>query len=458
MGEQGFAGHLRPVLHDLPIPVHRRQSHAAGMLCYTVMGCGLGFRRKAFMSETFKPENAEQVEEAVRWALAKETSLEVIGSASKQAYGRPSRAEHKLDLSQFSGIVNYEPEELVMSASPGTPMAEIEQALEPHRQQLAFEPADLGGLLGASSGTNASGTIGGVFACNLSGPRRLKIGAARDHILGFQGVSGRGESFKSGGRMFKNVTGFDLSKLMTGSFGTLAVLTELTFKVLPAAETVHTVVLVGNDPDSAVRAMTAALQSPFEVSGAAHLPAPVAAASKVSAIASAGNAVTLLRVEGFGPSVDYRCGRLRDLLTAYGESSILRTEESEALWREVRDVSFFAGSGSEQVWRLSLPPNAGARVSTEILEKKPGRAFLDWGGGLIWLALEPTEDAAHETVRAALSGCGGHATLIRADESVRATVPVFQPQPAHLAAVTARVKESFDPGRVLNPGRMYDGV
>ncbi len=410
------------------------------------------------MSETFKPENAEQVEEAVRWALAKETSLEVIGSASKRAYGRPGQAEHRLDLSQFSGVVNYEPEELVMSARPGTPMAEIELALEPHRQQLAFEPADLGGLLGVSSGTNVAGTIGGVFACNLSGPRRLKIGAARDHILGFQGVSGRGERFKSGGRMFKNVTGFDLSKLMTGSFGTLAVLTELTFKVLPAAETVHTVALAGDDPDSAVRAMTAALQSPYEVSGAAYLPASVAATSKVAAVASAGDAVTLLRVEGFGPSVDYRCGRLQELLSDHGEYSVLRTSESEVLWREVRDVSFFTDPGAGQVWRLSLPPTAGARVSREILDKRPGRAFLDWGGGLIWLALEPAGDAAHETVRAALSGCGGHATLVRADEGVRATVPVFQPQPPHLAAVTARVKESFDPGRVLNPGRMYDGV
>ncbi len=410
------------------------------------------------MSETFRPEGPDQVAEAVRWALAKETSLELVGSGSKRDFGRPCRAEHRLDLSQFSGVVNYEPEELVMSASPGTSMAEIEAALEPHRQQLAFEPADLSVLLGAAPGSNVAGTIGGVFACNLAGPRRLKIGAARDHILGFQAVSGRGESFKSGGRMFKNVTGFDLSKLMTGSFGTLSVFTELTFKVLPAAETTHTVVLMGCSDETAMRAMTAALQSPYEVSGAAHLPEPVAAASRVATVSSAGAAVTALRVEGFRPSVEYRCGKLRELLADQGESEVLQTADSEALWREIRDVRFFAEPDAGQVWRLSLPPTDGARVCGAILGERPGRAFFDWGGGLIWLALDPVPDAAHEAVRAALSECGGHATLIRADADVRASVPVFQPQAGPLAAVTARVKNSFDPGGVLNPGRMYDGV
>lgn len=403
------------------------------------------------MSETLKPRTPEQIEETIRWAVAGKTPLEVIGGGSKRAFGRPVEAAHLLDLSALAGVVDYEPDELVMSARPGTPLTDIEAALAPNRQQLWFEPCDLGPLLGT-----AGGTIGGAIACNLAGPRRIRAGAARDHILGFRAVSGRGESFKSGGRMFKNVTGFDFSKLMTGSFGTLAVLTEVTFKVLPAPETVRTVLLLGGDAGAAVRAMTLALQSPNDVSGAAHLPADVARASAVAA--GVGGAVTALRVEGFGPSVDYRCRALAGLLGAFGEVGDLGAADSETLWREIRDVRVFAGEADAQVWRLSVPPAGGAEVAGAILAQCPGRAYLDWGGGLVWLALPPSPDAAHRTVRDALAGFGGHATLVRADAAVRTVVPVFQPQPGPLAALTARVKQSFDPYRVLNPGRMYAGV
>ncbi len=405
------------------------------------------------MTETFKPHTPGEIEEILRCAIAGKTPLEILGGGSKRGYGRPVEAGHALDLSQFAGIVNYEPNELVMSARPGTLVADIEAALSPNRQQLLFEPADFGPLLGTTGGT-----IGGVVACNLAGPRRIRAGATRDHVLGFQAVSGRGESFKSGGRMFKNVTGFDLSKLMSGSFGTLAVLTEVTFKVLPAAETVRTVLLLGADSPAAVRAMTLALQSPNDVSGAAHLPADVATISAVAAVAGAGRPVTALRVEGFGPSVDYRCRALTALLGEFGDIGDLDAADSEALWREIRDVRFFAGGVDAQVWRLSVPPAQGGAVAAKILAACPGRAYLDWGGGLVWLALPPRPDAAHATVRGALSGIDGHATLIRADVSVRLIVPVFQPQPGPLADLTARVKQSFDPERVLNPGRMYAGI
>ncbi|MBT3360068.1 MAG: FAD-binding protein [Rhodospirillales bacterium] len=411
------------------------------------------------MSEKFKAQSTKQIEEAISWALANETSLEVIGGGSKRAFGRPGEAGHLLDLSAISGVVNYEPKELVMSALPGTPLAEIEAALEPNRQELAFEPADLGPLFGTGAGgSNLSGTIGGAFACNLSGPKRIRIGAARDHILGFQAVSGRGEAFKSGGRMFKNVTGFDLSKLFSGSFGTLSVFTELTFKVLPAAETVHTVLVFGLTAMEATRAMTKALHSSNEVSGVAHLPADVAAVSGVAPILSAGGAVTAVRVEGFGPSVDYRCNSLVELLGGFGETGLLETDDSQMLWREVRDVSYFARESQNQVWRISTPPGEGARVAAQILQARPGKVYFDWGGGLLWLSLEAADDAAHEAVRGALGDTGGHATLVRADEAVRARVPVFHPQPGPLAALTGRVKESLDPKGVLNPGRMFAGV
>lgn len=406
------------------------------------------------MTETFRPATPEQVEEAVAWVLAGGTTLEVLGTGSKRVYGRPVAAEHKLDLSGLAGIVDYEPNELVMSARPGTLIADIDAALAPHRQQLAFEPADFGALLGSGS----AGTIGGAIACNLAGPRRLRMGAARDHILGFRAVSGRGEPFKSGGRMFKNVTGFDFSKLMTGSFGTLAVLTELTFKVLPMAETERTVLIFGGAPQMAIDAMTLALQSPHDVSGAAHLPADVGFLSAVSEVADAEGAVTAIRVEGFGPSVESRCRALVDLLKEFGPIAELAAAESAALWREIRDVRFFADQATSQVWRLSVPPAAGAEAAEAVLKARPGRGYLDWGGGLIWLALEPAPDAAHEAVRGVLGKSGGHATLVRAEAAVRASVPVFQPQPAPLAALSARVKASFDPKGVLNPGRMYAGI
>jgi glycolate dehydrogenase FAD-binding subunit len=241
------------------------------------------------MSTTFRPESVEQVTEAVAWAAAEKTPLEVVGRGSKRDFGRPMQTGHGLDLSALSGITLYEPEELVLSARAGTPMAEIEAALRDKNQQMAFEPADLAPLYGGALG---AGSIGGTIACNLSGPRRIKAGASRDHILGFQAVSGRGEAYKSGGRVVKNVTGYDLSKLLAGSHGTLSVLTDVTIKVLPAPEKTRTVLLHGLDDAGAAVAMQRAMNSAHEVSAAAHLPAPVAAAARVPGVADAGGAVT----------------------------------------------------------------------------------------------------------------------------------------------------------------------
>ena len=412
------------------------------------------------MSETIRPRNADEALDAVKWAMDSAVPVEVAGAGTKRAYGRPAQAATRLDLGGLAGIDLYEPNELVMSAGAGTPMAEIEAALTENHQQLAFEPADWGPLLGtaASVGDRGGGTVGGVIACNLTGPRRIKAGAARDHVLGFKAVSGRGETFKSGGRVVKNVTGFDLSKLIAGSFGTLAVITEITLKVLPAPEKTRTVLIMGADDRKATEAMGAALGSPFEVTSAAHLPADAAARSAVSIVAKAGAPVTAIRVEGPGPSVDSRCASLRDLLTRFGDIEELHSRNSATLWREVRDATYFAGETDAQVWRVSVPPASGARIAADILSSRPGRAFYDWGGGLVWLALNPADDASDEIVRRAVAPTGGHATLIRASDSVRAAVPVFQPQDAALAALNKRIKEAFDPGGVLNPGRMTAGV
>ena len=405
------------------------------------------------MAETFKPETADQVRDFVAWAAAERTPVEIVGNGSKRTLGRPGNAEHLLSLSAFRGISLYEPEELVLSAGPGTPMSDITEALTAARQELAFEPPDYGMLLG---GEPNEGTLAGAIACNFSGPRRIKAGAARDHFLGFSAVSGRGEAFKSGGRVVKNVTGYDLCKLMCGSWGTLGVMTELTVKVLPAADKTWTVLVFGLDAATAGRAMTEALQSSHEVSGAAYLPGPLTGASTVSYVSAAGGSVTAIRIEGPGPSVEYRCAALRRQLGALGDTEELHSHNSFQLWREIRDVVPFAATGDRRcVWKISVPPKAGPGLSENLAAETNGEVFLDWGGGLIWLAVDAPVDAAYQTVRSAVADTGGHATLLRAPEPVRAAVPVFQPPADGIARLSRRVKESFDPHGVLNPGRMY---
>ena len=420
------------------------------------------------MSETFRPDNPEQLRDLLAWATSEEKTVEVVGTGSKRAVGRPMAVDHVVELGGMAGISLYEPDELVMTASPATPVAEIEAALSENNQQLEFEPPDYGPLLasagmgqgGSGSLSNApAGTMGGLISCNLSGPRRVKSGAARDHFLGFHAVSGRGEIFKSGGRVVKNVTGYDLSKLLAGSWGTLAVMTDVTVKVLPLPEKTRTALLVGVDSDKAVRAMINAMQSPHEVSGAAWLPASLAAASGVDLIAGRKGAVAALRVEGPGPSAEYRCNALREMLAEFGATDELHSANSIAFWREVRDVMPFATPGDDRaVWKLSAPPASAPGLVGELTAIEGAEAFLDWSGGLVWLALPAGTDASHEAVRAAVDRTTGHATLFRAPEEIRRSIPVFQPQPGARTTLAQRVKAAFDPKGILNPGRMHEDV
>ena len=402
--------------------------------------------------ETLRPTTEDEAIEAVGWACEGERALEIVSGGSRRGVGRPANAEAVLDLSGLTGITLYEPEELVLTAGPGTALSEIAARLAQHGQTLAFEPPDLGPLLGTAPDM---ATLGGCMAANLSGPRRFKAGAARDHFLGVRAVSGRGELFKSGGRVVKNVTGYDLCKLLAGSWGTLAAMTEITVKVLPAAEKLRTVLVYGLDDEAAMEAMTRALGGPFEVSGAAHLPAGIAALSAVGRVRDAGTPVTALRVEGPEPSVLARTEALRRLFEHDHAIEELHGHNSAAFWREVGSVRFLAEPGEEIVWRLSVPPAEGAAVAGRIAGELDARVFYDWGGGLIWLALPAgTDGAGAEPVRRAVGPTGGHATLIRAPEAVRRVVPAFQPQPPGLAALSARVKQAFDPVGILNPGRM----
>ena len=392
---------------------------------------------------------------AVRRAVAEEAPLEVVGAGTKRGLGRPINAAGTLDLSALTGIDLYEPAELVLRAGAGTPLAEIEAAAAANRQQLAFEPPDLGPLYGGQEGRQ---TIGGVIACNLAGPRRIQAGAARDHFLGVDAVSGRGEVFKSGGRVVKNVTGYDLCKLLAGSYGTLAVMTRITVKILPAPEKTRTVMVLGLDDEAAGAAMRAAMGSPFEVSGAAHLPAAVAGEVPIDMVRDAGGGVTLIRVEGPGPSVEARAVSLHALLGEHGRTEELHSTRSAALWRQLRDAAPFTTETVRPLWRISVPPAAAAALAARIAAAGSVRHYFDWAGGLVWLELPDEADQARAAlVQAAAAEAGGHGLLLRASEALRAELPVFQPPSSGRAALSARIKEAFDPRGILNPGRMYLG-
>lgn len=406
------------------------------------------------MPDTLKPRDAKEVEDALRWALDGEKPLELVGAGSKRAIGRPSQTDLTLDLSALTGVTLYEPEELVLSARAGTSIAEIETLADSKGQMLAFEPVDYGPVLG---GTPGQGTIGGVLAANLSGPRRIKAGAARDHFLGFSAVTGRGETVKSGGRVVKNVTGYDLCKLIAGSWGTLAAMTEVTIKTLPKPETEQTVLVLGLADDAAIAAMTAAMGSSCDVSGAAHLPGTVSLRVPGHIHSTA---LTAFRLEGFAPSVTHRQLALEQLLRRFGELDLLAEAESHAFWRCLRDVGPFAATGAAErpLWRISTAPSNGAGVAAAIVRQAGAQVFYDWAGGLIWVEALPSSDAGAALVHRAVAAAGGHATLVRAPAALRAAVDVFTPQDAGLAALTRRVKESFDPTGVLNPGRIWAGT
>jgi glycolate oxidase FAD binding subunit len=402
--------------------------------------------------------DARDVEQAVRAAVASEQPLEIIGHGSKRQIGQPIATNALLDLSALNAVTCYEPNELIITVQAGAPLADVKSLIDSKNQQFAFEPIDTAALLGGPS----RGTIGGMIGAGLAGPRRIKAGAARDHLLGAHAVSGFGDSFKAGGRVVKNVTGYDLCKLLAGSWGTLAVMTEVTLKVMPKPESERTLMLRGLDDVTANRAMTAALGSPFDVSGAAHVPSSAFPADfgGLGALGNQREAVTLLRLEGIPASVTHRAAALGKRLARFGAAEILQDAASEGVWSSVRDVRPFAADGALgmwPVWRIVCPPASGGALGQALARGTGGDVIYDWGGGLIWAALPPKPDAQAALVRARVDAAGGHATLVRAAEEVRRHVDVFHPQPGGLATLSERVRDSFDPKHILNRGRLTRG-
>ena len=381
------------------------------------------------MQDALTPTTDQELSEAVagaREALA----IRGGGTRNLSVPGTP------LTVAGLSGITLYEPGALTLVARTGTPVEEIESALAAEGQMLAFEPMDHRSLLG----TGGNPTIGGAVAANVSGPRRVQAGACRDYLLGVRLVDGSGTIIKNGGRVMKNVTGYDLAKLMASSRGTLGVLTEVSFKVLPKPDACATLLLTGLSVQEAVAAMSAALRSPFEVSGAAHVPAGLD-----------GDPVTMIRIEGFEDKVAYRAGKLKDVLARFAPAEIERRTGgdggygTEPGWRWVRDAEMFASSGDD-VWRISVKPSDAVAAAKALGD---AQLLLDWGGGLIWAGVAPGTD-----VRAKLAGIGGHATLVRADVATFAEIPAFHPEAAPLAKLAEGLRRQFDPRGILNPGLM----
>jgi glycolate oxidase FAD binding subunit len=377
---------------------------------------------------TETPASADEVAALIADAGAAGRKVEIVGGGTKRALGG-GRGDLALSTAKLARVVDYQPDELVLTAQPGVRLSQLEKLVASEGQVLAFEPPRWTKLLGVKG----EPTLGGALAANLSGPRRIRAGAARDHFLGFEAVLGRGERFKAGGKVVKNVTGYDLMKLMAGSWGTLAVLTEVTIKVLPAPKAEVTLMLFGLADAPAAEAMTVAMNGPFEVSGAAHLPAFAAARPPLKAEMP----VTALRLEGFEASVAARVESLAAALKGYGRPERLEGAMSRGFWLQVREADALA-KDPRPLWRLSLPPADGWRAAQAL----GGETLYDWAGGLVWLL----SDADPAAVRAKARALSGHALCLRGASAFGTLEPA-------LAALNARVKAAFDPLGVLNPGR-----
>jgi glycolate oxidase FAD binding subunit len=385
-----------------------------------------------------QPRTEAEVAAAVLDARAAKAPLSIEGGGTKRGLGRPSQTERTLSLKGLSGITLYEPSEMVIGAWAGTPLAEVQKTLDEKGQMLAFEPPDYRLLLGSTG----EPTVGGMVASGHAGPRRIMAGGVRDSLIGVRFVNGHGETIKNGGRVMKNVTGLDLVKLQAGAYGTLGVLTEVIFKVVPKPEMVMTLQIEGlTRYASAVDAMSKALQSPYEVTGAAHWDGRT----------FAGADLTFLRLEGFPEQLSYRREKLRTLLS---EHEIIDHGWKEDLWKEIAEPKPISDWNVECVWKVSVPPSKAAAFITEV----DLLASLDWGGGLVWTWAWKADEALAAKIHTAAARHGGFATLVKAPDEFRARVNVFQPLDPAIQKLQAGLKTSFDPDGILNPGRMYAGL
>jgi glycolate oxidase FAD binding subunit len=403
------------------------------------------------------PDNLNEMLSVIAEAMADGTPLSVSGCASKSDWGYAIADARPVSVDRWAGIIDYQPDELILTVRAGTPMTEINKTLANKNQMLGFEPPDPS-VLFAKTDLSNKGSIGGVLATNSSGSRRLTAGAARDFLLGFEAASGRGERFRSGGKVVKNVTGYDLSKLICGSFGTLAIMDELTLKTLPRPEVSKSVLIPAVDLAAAVRNIAAILATPHEPSAAAILPSDIVAlASLDSSLDSGldyGQMLAVIRFEGFAISVN---DRVNAVLSLYPDGDSIDDAASQTLWQAIGNTALLADAAGD-IWKLSCAPSAAPSVINALPDEWPLRYYADWAGGLLWLDV-PSGGVAGTILRQVLADHGGgFAQLIRDAGNTRSLVPPFQPLPSPQLALHKRIKAAFDPKGILNPGRMHHAI
>ena len=405
-----------------------------------------------FSSLVLKPNREETIADIVKYCYKKNIPLEICGLGSKKNIGRNFQSQKTLDLSNYSGIIKYEPEELYIKVKSGTSIKEIKEVLEKKNQQLAFEPTDFGPLF---DGKNNEGTIGGVLSCNFAGPRRFKVGSARDHILGFKGVNGKGEIIKSGGTVVKNVTGYDLSKVITGSFGTLSVFTEISIKVLPKPDLTKTLVIENQHLKKGLEYLTTSLASSSDPSGAVFYPEYFRSQFTLNDLTTDGP-ITAIRIEGSKLSIDERIKQLlNELVINKKEVSILDSEQSNIFWENTRCLKVFTNL-KNNLLRIIVP----ASETFDLINKlKPYniKYFIDWGGNLVWVQLGELNLNILKEIKFIVKTLGGYLTVIKVEESLKASIDIFTIDDLKYK-IYEKIKKSFDPKRILNPGKMYTGI
>ena len=411
-------------------------------------------------SNLLYPEKEKEVSDIIKKLYKSNVPIEIIGSGSKRKIGKPLQCGKTLSLSKLDGIIEYQPEELYIKVKAGTKIDKIENALRKNKQQLAFEPIDFGYLF---TGKSDCGTAAGQVACNISGPRRFKAGSTRDHILGFKAVNGRGEIIKSGGTVVKNVTGYDLSKLICNSFGTLAALTEITFKVLPASDESKTLVIHNLGIDSAPDYLDRATSSSNEISGASFLPVnPVCKKCdmnienvfKLNDLKYKGS-LTALRLEGSKKSIDKRAENLKkELKIQEFYSSELETLQSEIFWKKIKNLEFFSLT-KNNIFRIVIPPSECINLIYEL--PKNFKYFLDWGGAVIWMEGCDISEQKFESIRKKVIRHKGYVSMIKYSDHLPYVEDVFTINSVRFN-ISQNIKKSFDPKRILNPGKMYTGI
>jgi len=405
-----------------------------------------------FNSDKLKPNNEAELQQIIKFCYRKDLPIEIIGTGSKTNIGKKLQCAKLLDMSNISGIVNYKPEELYITVKAGTSFAFIQEELKKNNQHLAFEPINFSQLFNGNSG---EGTIGGTLSCNFSGSRRFKVGSARDHILGFKGYNGKGEKIKSGGTVVKNVTGYDFSKLVTGSFGTLIVLSEVTLKVLPLPSDTKTIIISGLPLEHSLGVMGSALSSSHDPSGAVFYPEHFRNNFIFNDLTHPGS-ITGIRVEGTKISTDKRIDNLfEDLSMRNHKTTILDNTQSAIFWEDTRALKVFS-KPENSLMRVVIPP---AETTNLINRLKTFHAnhFFDWGGALVWLELDYLSYQKIEQIRQRVLDVGGYLTVIKSKDSLKDSAELFTIDPIKFK-ISQNIKKSFDPKRIFNPGRMYTGI